>query len=173
MHIQITSLTLLALTKLAIAQEAASSTLATIDPAWVNRYDLSSVPDVAPRPVGSGTCPTSRCGPGDCENCWETCGNCALPDEIYGCQAGQWALTFDDGPSQYTAQLLDILAAANVKATMIGTNAIQFPDVVKRAYDEGHQIASHTWSHPHLMSLSNKQIVAEVKATEDALFNIT
>ncbi|KAK9762388.1 chitin deacetylase [Basidiobolus ranarum] len=113
--------------------------------------------------------------PEDCENYWETCGNCALPDDIYGCQARQWALTFDDGSSQYTAQLLDMLAAANVKATfqMIGANVIQFPDVVKRAYDEGHQIASHTRSHPHLMSLSNEQIVAEVKTTEDTLFNIT
>ncbi|KAK9760140.1 chitin deacetylase [Basidiobolus ranarum] len=175
MHLQLTSFTLLALVKLAKAQEAESSTLATINPAWASQYDLSSVPDIAPRPVGSGTCPNSQCGPDDCENCWETCGNCALPDDIYGCQAGQWALTFDDGPSQYTSQLLDILAAANVKATfqMIGSNVIQFPDVVKRAYDEGHQIASHTWSHPHLMSLSNDQIIAEVKTTEDTLFNIT
>ncbi|KAK9695660.1 chitin deacetylase [Basidiobolus ranarum] len=175
MRFQYTSLALLALYKLAKAQEAESSTLAEIDPAWISEYDLSGVPDVAPRPMGSGTCPNSQCGPKDCENCWETCGNCALPDDIYGCQAGQWALTFDDGPSQYTSQLLDILAAANVKATfqMIGSNVIQFPDVVKRAYDEGHQIASHTWSHPHLMSLSNDQIVAEVKATENALLNIT
>ncbi|KAK9768160.1 chitin deacetylase [Basidiobolus ranarum] len=56
---------------------------------------------------------------------------------------------------------------------MIGSNVIQYPDVVKKAYDQGHQIASHTWSHPHLMSLSNDQIVAEVRATEDAIFNIT
>ncbi|ORX75225.1 glycoside hydrolase/deacetylase, partial [Basidiobolus meristosporus CBS 931.73] len=157
------------------AQEAESTTLATIDSAWIKEYDLSSIPDTAPRPVGSGTCPKSQCAPEDCQNCWETCGNCPLPDDIYGCPAGKWALTFDDGPSQYTSQLLDILAAANVKATfqMIGSNIIQYPDVVKRAYDEGHQIASHTWSHPHLMSLSTDQIVAEVKATENVILNIT
>ncbi|ORX83509.1 glycoside hydrolase/deacetylase [Basidiobolus meristosporus CBS 931.73] len=175
MHIQSASFTALFLFGLASAQDAGPSALATIDPAWVSQYDLSSVPDTAPRPVGSGTCPDSQCGPGDCENCWETCGNCPLADDIYGCQTGQWALTFDDGPSQYTSELLDILASANVKATfqIIGSNAVQYPDVVKRAYDEGHQIASHTWSHPHLMSLSTEQIVAEVKATENALLNIT
>ncbi|ORX83510.1 glycoside hydrolase/deacetylase [Basidiobolus meristosporus CBS 931.73] len=175
MHIQSASFTAMFLFGLASAQDAGPSALATIDPAWVSQYDLSSVPDTAPRPVGSGTCPNSQCGPGDCENCWETCGNCPLADDIYGCQTGQWALTFDDGPSQYTSELLDILASANVKATfqIIGSNAVQYPDVVKRAYDEGHQIASHTWSHPHLMSLSTEQIVAEVKATENALLNIT
>ncbi|ORY03288.1 glycoside hydrolase/deacetylase, partial [Basidiobolus meristosporus CBS 931.73] len=89
--------------------------------------------------------------------------------------AGKWALSFDDGPSNYTMQLLDILAAAKVKATflMIGSQVTQFPDAVKRAFNEGHQIASHSWSHPHLMSLSNEQIVAEVKSTEDAIVNIT
>ncbi|ORY01768.1 glycoside hydrolase/deacetylase, partial [Basidiobolus meristosporus CBS 931.73] len=137
--------------------------------------DFSKVPNIAPKKVGSGICSNSACGPGDCDKCWESCGNCALSDDVYGCTAGKWALSFDDGPSNYTMQLLDILAAAQVKATflMIGSQVVQFPDAVKRAFNEGHQIASHSWSHPHLMSLTNEQIVAEVKTTEDAIMNIT
>ena len=66
------------------------------------------------------------------------------------------ALTFDDGPSQYTSTLLDGLAARGVKVTffMQGCNAENYPNVVKRAYQEGHQIASHTYNHPDLTSLS-------------------
>ncbi|KAK9768195.1 hypothetical protein K7432_001331 [Basidiobolus ranarum] len=69
MRFQYTSLVLVALCKVAKAQEAELTTLAEIDPTWISEYDLSGVPDVVPRPVGSGTCPSSQCGPKDCENC--------------------------------------------------------------------------------------------------------
>ncbi|ORY03284.1 glycoside hydrolase/deacetylase [Basidiobolus meristosporus CBS 931.73] len=159
-----------------LAQDtAASSELHPINQAWTKQYDLSKVPNKPLRPVGSGTCKTSNCGPDECDKCFESCGNCPVKDDVYGCGAGQWALTFDDGPSNFTTQLLDILAAAKVKATflMVGSNVVKYPEVVKRAYDEGHQISQHTWSHPHLMSISNEQIVAEVRATEEAIFNVT
>ncbi|KAK9717640.1 chitin deacetylase [Basidiobolus ranarum] len=175
MRVSFLSLSLTIFADLAQSQEAASGTLATINPQWTKQYDLSKVPNISPKKVGSGTCANSPCGPTDCDKCWESCGNCALPDDVYGCTAGKWALSFDDGPSNYTMQLLDILASAKVKATflMIGSQVVQFPDAVKRAFNEGHQIASHSWSHPHLMSLTNDQIVAEVRATEDAIVNIT
>ena len=55
-------------------------------------------------------------------------------------------LTFDDGPSAYTNELLDILKKYNVKATFFvtgnGSDA-----VIKRAYEEGHSIGLHTYSH--------------------------
>lgn len=61
------------------------------------------------------------------------------------------ALTFDDGPNtEYTTQILDILAANDASATFftvgdrITGNAV---DVVKRAYNEGHQISTHSWDH--------------------------
>ncbi|KAK9765205.1 chitin deacetylase [Basidiobolus ranarum] len=151
------------------------ASLAPINPAWTKQYNLSKVPNTAPKQPGTGVCAQTTCGPGECEKCWESCGNCAKPEDVYGCKAGQWALSFDDGPSEHTAELLDILKAANVKATflMIGSNVVKFPDVVKRAYSEGHQISQHTWSHPHLMSLSNEQIVAEIRAAEDAILNVT
>ena len=61
------------------------------------------------------------------------------------------ALTFDDGPDPIdTPRLLDILRQKDVKATffVIGKRAEQYPEIVRRARDEGHLIASHTWSHP-------------------------
>jgi peptidoglycan/xylan/chitin deacetylase (PgdA/CDA1 family) len=59
-------------------------------------------------------------------------------------------LTFDDGPiPPNTTKVLDILAAECVKATffLVGTMANRFPSVVRRTYDEGHTIATHTQTH--------------------------
>jgi peptidoglycan/xylan/chitin deacetylase (PgdA/CDA1 family) len=60
------------------------------------------------------------------------------------------ALTFDDGPSTYTAQVLDILARYQVKATffVIGQNVDRYPDYARRIVAEGHVIGNHTYSHP-------------------------
>ena len=55
-------------------------------------------------------------------------------------------LTFDDGPSNYTDELLDILKKYNVKATFFVTNNGS-DKTIKRAYEEGHSIGLHTYSH--------------------------
>src|SRR5262250_91523 len=60
-------------------------------------------------------------------------------------------LTFDDGPiPPYTSRVLETLANECVKATffMVGRQARAFPDMVRRVYNEGHTIASHSQSHP-------------------------
>ncbi|KYK56432.1 chitin deacetylase [Drechmeria coniospora] len=74
------------------------------------------------------------------------------------------ALTFDDGPFTYTSQILDILDKLQVKATFFitgnnkGNGHIDqgwtgYRDVLRRMYNTGHQIASHTWTHRDLNSL--------------------
>ena len=60
-------------------------------------------------------------------------------------------ITFDDGPlPPYTDQVLDILAAQCVKATffMVGEMAHSFPATVRRVYEEGHTIGTHSDHHP-------------------------
>ena len=60
------------------------------------------------------------------------------------------ALTFDDGPSSdHTADVLDILAENDVKATffVIGTNVEEYPELVEREAAEGHQVCSHSYDH--------------------------
>src|SRR5580700_7817547 len=67
--------------------------------------------------------------------------------------AGCVALTFDDGPDPVdTPKLLDLLREKNVKATffVVGKRADQYPEIVRRAWAEGHLIANHTWSHDSL-----------------------
>jgi len=64
-------------------------------------------------------------------------------------------ITFDDGPlPRYSQPILDILAAQCVKVTffMVGSMAREFPDAVRRAYDAGHTIGTHTQDHPLRMN---------------------
>ncbi|WP_169741230.1 polysaccharide deacetylase family protein [Andreprevotia chitinilytica] len=65
------------------------------------------------------------------------------------------ALTFDDGPSEYTSSLLDVLKKHGVKATffMMGTQMDLRPWAVQRAWREGHMLGNHTYTHPHLSEL--------------------
>jgi peptidoglycan-N-acetylglucosamine deacetylase len=61
------------------------------------------------------------------------------------------AMTFDDGPHPVlTPRLLDILKTRGIKATffLIGQNAAEYPDIVRRIAAEGHEISNHSWSHP-------------------------
>ncbi|KAI8373822.1 hypothetical protein BD560DRAFT_88903 [Blakeslea trispora] len=97
-----------------------------------------------------------------------------LGTSIGACPKGMWGLTFDDGPSDVSPILYDFLKSTNQKATlfMIGSNVIKYPQTVKRAFDEGHEIAIHTWTHSYMTILSNEQIVAELKWTELAIKEI-
>ena len=79
------------------------------------------------------------------------------------------AITFDDGGGAYTAQLLDELAARDVKATFFvsGYRAANYPETLKRMVSEGHQLASHTQNHENLNTLSAAKIADEISQTQE------
>ncbi|ORX88471.1 glycoside hydrolase/deacetylase, partial [Basidiobolus meristosporus CBS 931.73] len=86
---------------------------------------------------------------------------------------GAFALTFDDGPSPFTPQLLDILKERKIQATffVLGTH-VRNPALaahLKRAYSEGHQIALHTDTHPHLNTLTADKIQGELTQNADSV----
>jgi peptidoglycan/xylan/chitin deacetylase (PgdA/CDA1 family) len=86
------------------------------------------------------------------------------------------ALTFDDGPNNSsTLDLLNILKANNVKATffMLGQMVDQNPDAAKRVYEEGHEVASHSYSHPQLPTLTTDELKSEINKTNKAIFKAT
>jgi peptidoglycan/xylan/chitin deacetylase (PgdA/CDA1 family) len=76
-------------------------------------------------------------------------------------------LTFDDGPlPPYTARILDLLASECVKVTffMIGRQARAHPEWVRRVYNEGHTVASHSQNHPRIfprLSLAKAEVEIE------------
>lgn len=62
------------------------------------------------------------------------------------------ALTFDDGPSSFTARILDVLAAANVRATffVVGRNVAGHEALLTRMLEAGHMIGNHSFTHVSL-----------------------
>jgi len=82
------------------------------------------------------------------------------------------AITFDDGPhATLTPKLLDLLAARKMKATffVVGENVVEYPEILKRAVREGHEIASHSWSHPNLGKMGDDGVRRELQKTDDAI----
>ncbi|MGA2350836.1 MAG: polysaccharide deacetylase family protein [Terracidiphilus sp.] len=86
------------------------------------------------------------------------------------------ALTFDDGPDPVdTPRLLDLLREKNVKATffIVGQRADRHPEIVRRAWEEGHLIANHTWSHPPLFCfLSPRRLRSEIERGSECITRI-
>src|SRR5260370_521989 len=88
----------------------------------------------------------------------------------------QVAITFDDGPDpRWTPKILDILKAANVKATffIVGVNAERYPTLVRRIVDEGHEIGNHTYYHPNLPLCWPEHIRLELNAPQLLLETLT
>ncbi len=89
--------------------------------------------------------------------------------EQYGYHPKKVALSFDDGPDpDWTPKILDILKKYNVKGTffMIGSVAEDYIGVMRRVYREGHEIGNHTWTHPDISEISNRQMDLELNLTE-------
>jgi peptidoglycan/xylan/chitin deacetylase (PgdA/CDA1 family) len=80
-------------------------------------------------------------------------------------------LTFDDGPSGYTDELLDILARHGVRATffVLGERVAHRALTVRRAVDEGHAIGNHSWDHPRLTELGQDEIREQLARTSAAI----
>lgn len=98
-----------------------------------------------------------------------------LPTTASAAKGGKLiALTFDDGPCSYTGGLLDALAERGVKVTffILGQNAGNYADTVRRAYREGHQIAQHTYDHVQLSAKDNDEIARQLSTTDNTLNNI-
>jgi cellulose synthase/poly-beta-1,6-N-acetylglucosamine synthase-like glycosyltransferase/peptidoglycan/xylan/chitin deacetylase (PgdA/CDA1 family)/spore germination protein YaaH len=79
------------------------------------------------------------------------------------------ALTFDDGPDpRWTPQILDILKAKHVPATffIVGENALTERGLLERMIREGHEVGSHTYTHPNLATVGKTQTLFELNATQ-------
>ncbi|KAK3356422.1 hypothetical protein B0T25DRAFT_536720 [Lasiosphaeria hispida] len=96
---------------------------------------------------------------------------------------GKVALTFDDGPYIYTTELLDLLQRNNVRATffIVGNNAGKgqisdassgYKSIIQRMITDGHQVASHTWSHQDLNAATPQQRRAQIINNEIALSSV-
>lgn len=86
------------------------------------------------------------------------------------------ALTFDDGPNPlYTGKLLDGLKERGVKATffVLGAEVELYPELVRRASEEGHLIGVHSYKHVNLRQLDDAEAMDQVDRTNTAIYDAT
>jgi peptidoglycan/xylan/chitin deacetylase (PgdA/CDA1 family) len=81
------------------------------------------------------------------------------------------ALTFDDGPSQWTSMVLDLLREHGARATffVIGQRVRERPEDVKRIVAEGHELGSHTLTHPRLTEIPEDEVLSEITGGLEAI----
>ncbi|KAI8373525.1 chitin deacetylase [Choanephora cucurbitarum] len=142
--------------------------------AAIKSIDWEHVPKLKPQTSGDSNYDTDQD-----KACWWTRSQCTtpkvnyLPEDVSACpRRGDFALTYDDGPLSpqqpndpwAEPRLYDFLARHHQRATLfyIGSNVVTFPDAAIRAYQSGHTLCAHTWSHPKMTSLTNEAIVAEL-----------
>ncbi|KAI8361517.1 hypothetical protein B0O80DRAFT_422531 [Mortierella sp. GBAus27b] len=146
--------------------------------AWVKSVDWSKVPNLPVRkvknPGDAPECPSKEVPAGDC---WWTCSGCYAPDDIVDCpKKNDWGLTFDDGPQPGTTEkLLALLKEKNATATFFvtGMKSAKAPWLLQEKINQGHHLASHTWSHSGMTTLTNEEVVAELKWTEKYIYDHT
>ncbi|CAG8461114.1 2130_t:CDS:2, partial [Racocetra persica] len=136
-----------------------------VDLTKVRNAPLNNVSNIA-----NGTCPTSD------TYCYWPCSKCTRNTDILYCPTlNDWGLTFDDGPTNYTIAILDLLKKQNLKITffVVGSRVISYPDILLRMFQEGHQIGVHTWSHSYLTTQATDVVIAELEWTAAAIKNVT
>ncbi len=81
------------------------------------------------------------------------------------------ALTFDDGPSPDTEDILDVLAEHDVNATffMVGREVESFPGIAQRVLAEGHEVGNHSYSHPLYLFQRASETHEQVQRAQDVI----
>lgn len=82
------------------------------------------------------------------------------------------ALTFDDGPSKYTPEILETLKNNNSSATffVLGQEADKYKGTIKLIMEEGSEVGNHTYNHKDLTKLSDEEISDQIHKTEDLIY---
>ncbi|OZJ02091.1 hypothetical protein BZG36_04571 [Bifiguratus adelaidae] len=142
-----------------------------------NSINWTAVPNIPPKTL-SGSSYNTALDP----DCWWTATGCTKPKwpglqpDITACpQPETWGLTYDDGPNCSHNFFYDYLQEQNLKASMfyIGSNVADWPYGAIRGLANGHHIASHTWSHRYMTTLTNPDVVAEFYYTQKVLKMVT
>lgn len=87
----------------------------------------------------------------------------------------QIALTFDDGPSDWTLAVIEVLERHGVPATFFfcGKNIERRPDLARFVHKHGYEIGNHTYSHPWLLPLPEGRIRDELSSTQQIIEETT
>ena len=85
------------------------------------------------------------------------------------------ALSFDDGPSEITNEIVNFLYVNNCSATffVVGNKVETYKDTLNNIVKKGSELGNHTYSHPWLTKLSSDKIIKEIDQTQTIIRNIT
>jgi peptidoglycan/xylan/chitin deacetylase (PgdA/CDA1 family) len=134
---------------------------------WIYSWDTTSVPN-GPYTLNSVA--------------YDAAGNSSRSPNVniavqnYPPPAAKLYLTFDDGPSTYTPQVLSELWAGGAHATFfdIGEHAAQYPSYVQQEQAAGDTIGDHTWDHPFdITTLTSDQVRQELESTAEEIASLT
>ncbi|GAA5935124.1 uncharacterized protein JCM15063_003155 [Sporobolomyces koalae] len=141
----------------------------------------SSIPNIAPRGTRAGNFDGVTYDSNADPDCWWTDSRCTQPKlagldaDVTKClEPNSWGFTLDDGPNCSHNAYYDYLQTINQKATLfyIGSNVLDWPLEAQRGLADGHEICSHTWSHPYMTSMTNEQAFAELYYSKKAIKDI-
>ena len=107
---------------------------------------------------------------------WENQEKTAVPESTAQTGIRKVYLTFDDGPSTYTDEILDILKEYDVKATffVVGRDKKSYEALYRRIIEEGHTLGMHSYSHVYEDIYSSKEaFVKDVNELQDYLYEVT
>lgn len=94
---------------------------------------------------------------------------------IFKVPVGSVSITFDDGPSAYTQDIVKVLKEYNVGGTFffVGSQVLKFPEAVKYVDDHGFSIGNHSMTHANLAKLSTANQKYQIEHTNELIQNIT
>lgn len=94
---------------------------------------------------------------------------------VFKVPVGSVSITFDDGPSAYTKDIVKVLEQYNVGGTFffVGTQVLKFPEAVKYVDDHGFSIGNHSMTHANLAKLSDINQKYQIEHTNELIQNIT
>lgn len=82
------------------------------------------------------------------------------------------ALTYDDGPSKYTNELLELLKENNSAATffVLGSQVNKFEDTIIQMIEDGNQIGNHSYDHQRLTTLNDEELYNQINKTDNLIY---
>lgn len=95
--------------------------------------------------------------------------------QVKVCDVKQVAITFDDGPGKYTAELLDALKENDIRVTffLVGNRISSYKNTVRRIVEEGHEVGYHSWAHKNQLKLSNSKIISDYEKAAKTLAKVS
>lgn len=142
---------------------------------WIQEVMDSGVyiPDIPPtNPGGCANNTAALANATESGTCWWTCGGCTRATDVSVCPTkNSWGVSYDDGPSPYTPNLLKYFDQEDIRATFfaIGSRIISRPAILQDEYMTGNQIAVHTWSHPYMTTKTTEEVIVELAWTKKVI----